>query len=277
MRNSLTAVLAILSLGLFSCQKEVDDVFSGNNTGGNSGGTRLVRIGTRVGTDSITTDFTYNNSGKLNNISYAGSYSGIPLTANVSIVRSASNIITSTITKSDAYASVGVDSVVTNCVYDATNSRYKYTVASYLEFGVLNRDSVVFNYSSGKLVCAIDYYDDGSGYEVDNKDSVYYNGSNISSMKIFTYNGSSFDLDSETDYEQYDSKINPLFFAEDAPILGMNTFYPANNAVQRTIIDYTTGDSGTAVFTYSYNASNRPTKAVSVSGSQTSTSTYYYQ
>lgn len=278
MKNLLTAVFVILSFTFFSCQKEVDDIFSnnGNNSGGGNG-TKLVRIGTRAGTDSITTDFSYNGSNRLSAISYSGTVTGIPITAQIKIIRNASNIITSTIIKSNAYASVGVDSVVTNCVYDAANSRYSYIVASYAEFGVASSDSSVFSYSGGKLVSSIDYHNDGSGYQLDSKDSVYYNGNNIASIKSYSYNGSGFDLDAETKYDQYDNRISPLYFAEDAPVLGMTTYYSANNVVQRTMIDYATNDSQTGIFTYLYNASNRPTKSVSTDGTNSSTSTYYYQ
>lgn len=278
MKNLLTAVFVILSFTFFSCQKEVDDIFSNNgNNGGGGNGTKLVRVGTRAGTDSITTDFSYNGANRLSSISYSGTVTGIPITAQIRIVRNASNIITSTISKSNAYASVGIDSVVTNCVYDAANSRYSYLVARYAEFGVAASDSSVFSYSGGKLVSSIGYHNDGSGYQIDSKDSVYYNGNNISSIKSYSYNGSGFDLDAETKYDQYDNRISPLYFAEDAPVLGMSTYYSANNVVQRTMIDYSTNDSQTGIFTYLYNASNRPTKAVSTDGTNSSTSTYYYQ
>lgn len=279
MKSLLTAVLGVMCIALFSCQKEVKDVFSNNgNNGGSSGnGTKLVRVGTRLGADSITTNFSYNSSSRLSGITYSGSLTGIPITAETRIVRNASNIITSAISKTSAYATLGVDSVVTNCVYDAANSRYKYAVASYSENGVATSDSVVFSYSGGKLVSSIGYHNDGAGYQLDSKDSVFYSGNNIASIKSYSYNGSGFDLDQETKYEQYDNRVNPLYFAEDAPILGMTTYYSANNVVQRTMIDYTTGDSATGIFTYTYNASNLPSKALSTDGTGTSTSTYYYQ
>jgi hypothetical protein len=127
------------------------------------------------------------------------------------------------------------------------------------------------------LVSSIGYHNDGTGYELNTKDSVFYKGNNIASIKSYTYNGSDFDLDSETKYEQYDNKDNPLYFPDDAPLLGITSYYSANNVVQRTLIDYTTADSETGIFTYTYNASNHPTKAVSTDGFNTSTSTYYYQ
>lgn len=279
MRNILTAALAVLSIGLFSCQKEVDDIFAGNGSGGGNG-SKLVRIGSRIGSDSLTTDFIYNSSNLLKTISYSGTVVGQSVTAQISIIRNASNIITSTITKSNIYATIGIDSIAANYNYDAVNSRYKYSVASYTEFGVSTHDSVMYGYApDGKLVSSIGYHDDGtgSGYEPDTKDSVFYNGSNISSVKSYSYNGSGFDLDEVTNYEQYDNKINPLHFTTDAPVLGMTTFYPSNNVTKRTIIDYVSGSSATGTFTYSYNNSNRPAKVVSTDGTQTSTDTYYYQ
>ena len=82
-----------------------------------------------------------------------------------------------------------------------------------------------------------------------------------------------------TTYDSYDAKTNPLLFPKDAPVLGMTTYYSANNPTKKTVLDNTglSPATSTGNFTYTYNAGNLPTKAVSTDGTATSTASYYYQ
>jgi hypothetical protein len=287
--KKIALALTVFVVALTACQKEPsfenpNSTPGGGSSGGGSGsgtsGTKLVRMGTRTGTDSITLDFTYNNAGFISRMNYSGTVSGQAFTAQIRLVRNAANIITSLVSTSGFYAAIGVDSIVTNYVYDATASRYKYSVANYTYLGVQSSDSAVYAYdAAGRFVSGISYHNDGTGYEADTKSEYTYTGNNVATEKSYTYNGSSFDLDESDSYDQYDSKTNPLLFPTDAPVLGITTFYPANNAVKKTVTDYTSGSavSASATATYTYNTKNFPTYMVSSDGSSTSTSTYYYQ
>lgn len=281
------AVLAVgLVIVLTACQKEADLNDPNGTTGGSGTGTaagvKLVRIGTRTGADSITTDFAYNAAVVLSNIHYAGTVNRQAIDAHIRIVRNASNLITTYVATSNIYAAVGLDSLVTSYVYDAAAGRYKYGLARYSYLGVSMADSTVFTYdASGRLVSGVSYSDDGSGrgYRLDSKTDYAYSGSNIATEKSYSYNGTSYDLDESVSYDVYDAKANPLFFPNDAPVLGMATFYSASNPLKRTTTDNTGLSPVTSIanFTYTYNGSNFPVKAVSTDGTNTSASTYYYQ
>lgn len=281
--KKLALVFSLFVL-LSACQKEPRFADPNDPANGGTGGsaTKLLRIGSRTGADSITTNFTYNAAGLLTGIVYEGTVSGQAFDAHIKIVRGAANVIASYVVTSSLYAAIGVDSVATNYVYDAAASRYKYGVARYSFLSIPMADSSVFNYdAAGKLVSAISYLDDGSGngYELDTKTEYTYNGSNIATEKNYSYSGSTAVLDETTSYDQYDANVNPLFFPKDAPVLDMATFYSANNPTKKTVTDHTGTSpvSATGTASYAYNSSKRPTKSVSVDGTNTSTSTYYYQ
>lgn len=285
--KNITACIAGLTVLLSACQKEPGFEDPNSTPGGSGGpgvttGTKLVRIGTRTGADSITTDFVYNSVNALSNIVYAGVVNAQAIDARIRIVRNAANVITSYVATSNIYAAIGLDSLVTNYAYDAAAGRYKYGLAKYVYLGVAMADSAVFLYdASGKLVSGVTYSDDGSGsgYVLDSKTDYTYSGNNVAAEKAYSYNGSSYDLEQLSSYDLYDAKPNPLFFPKDAPVLGMTTFYPANNPTKRTVTDNTglSSVTSTATFTYAYNAKNLPVRAVSTDGSATSTSNYYYQ
>jgi hypothetical protein len=283
MRLRLTALSGILFF-LASCSKEIS-VENGSNapgtgggTGGGSNGTRLVRIGHRDGSDSLTTHYTYNSANLLSGISYSGSVAGQDVGVQSRIVRNASNIITSRVTKGALFLAIGIDSFISTYVYDAAQSRYRYSITSFTLLGFPVSDSAVFIYNgANRLASVIRYYDDGSGYEVDGKEELTYNGNNIATFKQYTHDGNNFELETTTTFEQYDTKINPLQFAADAVPLGMLQFYPANNLVKGTAIDHASGNSESDTIVYTYNTQNRPSKATSTQGAGTSAATYYYQ
>lgn len=282
--KKLLIVLTGSMLLLSACQKEksLEDPNAtpgtGSGTGNNNNGTRLTHIGSRIGADTITTSFRYTTGGRLNAIEYSGSVDGQDAGAQIRIFRNSADIITSYVTKAELFTAIGIDSLVTNFLYDAATSRYRYGVTRYTFMGDQSADSVVFNYDgAGKLISAISFHDEGAGFEQDTKDEITYSGNNIASVKTYTFDGSVFVPEQTTTYDLYDNKSNPLFFPQDAPALGMTTFYSANNVVKRTITDHTSGESASGTFTYSYNTNNRPTKAVSSHGTASSTSNYFYQ
>jgi len=279
--KKLLAALSIASTFLFSCQKEIGtEVVSGGGTTGGTSGTKLLRIGTRLGTDSVTTNYSYDGTGRLTAYTQDGTINGQPADIQINLVRNPSGIITSTVIKSSLFAGLGFDEVLTDYIYDAAASRYKYAKTTVTAFGDTYTDSVVYTYDAmGNLASAVDWEDDGTGYVPYTKEEYTYAGSNLASLKSFTFNDftSSYDLDAASSFE-YDTKISPLKQTRnDAVVLGVSLFHSANNQVKADIV--TTDPPTTSVknVVYTYNNSNLPTKGVSTTGSLVSTNSYYYQ
>lgn len=284
MRKILIALFAT-AVVLSACQKEPSfedpNNIPGGGSGGNTASVKLVRIGSRVGADTITSNYTYTASGSINSFSQSGVINGSLFTAEIRTVRNASNIITSTILKTNVLAQFGLDSIVNFHTYDAANSRYKYSISRITIFGSTETDSIVYTYdAAGKLASAIDYYDDGSGYAPYSKEEYTYTGANLSTTKSYSYDDvtNAFTLD-QTETNEYDTKANPLSFPADAPILGMTVFYPANNSTKTTTVETSPPATTVRNIAYTYTTSNLPATAVSSggSGAAASVNTYYYQ
>jgi len=174
---------------------------------------------------------------------------------------------------------IGIDSIVTVVGYDLGNNRYKNGVSVFVLSGLSIRDSIAFQYNgTGRLASETDYSDVGFGMDPSTKTEYSYSGNNLAGEKLYSYdaNSSSFQLDDTYTYE-YDSKINPLQFATEGAILNMNPFYSANNITKTTLVDSDPAINYVSIETYTYNSSNRPATSTSVTGSDTSTTTYYYQ
>lgn len=275
MKHLLTATLALFTLALFSCQKEVDDIFAG----GGANGTRLIKTVDKTGSDSTVTVYSYNASGKIVRADIFGTDSGQAFDLSLSYVRNSSGIIQKQILKSGDLASAGIDSIVHNVNFDIANNRYKSAVAAFVFFGIPLVDSIAFQYDgSGRLTSEIDYLDIGTGFEPTTKTEYTYAGNNLATEKVYTYDVStgSYSLEDTYTYE-YDAKINPLQFAFDAPILNMYPFYSTNNVAKTTYVSSDPAYNFIATETYTYNSSNRPVTAVETVGSETSTTNYYYQ
>src|SRR5437773_7737024 len=273
-------LLAFSSFFLSSCQKEIDpSIINGGGGGGGSTSTLLVKIVTKTGSDSSVQEFSYNSSGRIIGYKLSGVQSGQPIDFSLSYVRNGSSVIQKQILKSNDLVAIGVDSIVTVVNYDVGNNRYKSGVSVFVLLGLSIRDSIAFQYDgTGRLASEIDYTDVGSGMIPSTKTEYSYAGNNLAGEKIYSYdtNGSTFQLENTYTYE-YDSKINPLQFATEGAVLNMNPFYSANNITRTTLVASDPADNYVSVETFTYTLSNRPATSTSVTGSDTSTTTYYYQ
>lgn len=277
MRISVTAFLAILSVGLFSCQKEVKDIFS--NTNGNANGTRLVKTVEKLGADSVVSVYGYNSSGKIITANIVGVEAGQAYDYKLTYVRNSAGIIQKQILESSDFASVGIDSIVYFVFFDAGNNRYTGSVADFSFSGIPLLDSLSFQYDgSGRMISEIDYNDVGFGYLPSWKKEYTYNGNNLASEKYYSFDltNGDFVLEETSSYE-YDTKINPLQFAADAPVLNLFPFYSANNLTKLTYVAFDPSDNFISTIAYTYNSSNRPLTDVTTTGSDVSSTTYYYQ
>lgn len=276
MRNSLTLLLATLTVGIFSCQKEVKDIFA---PAGGSTGTRLIKTVDKSGSDSTVTVYGYNSSGKIISADFAGIDSGQAFDLNIRYVRNSSNIIQQQIIKSSDFSALGIDSLVTAVRYDQGTNRYINAVSSFILFGLPLADSIVFQYDgSGRMVTEIDYTDVGFGYAPATKKEYTYTGSNLATEKVYQYDFSSSTYSLEDTYTfEYDTKVNPLQFATDAPVLNLYPFYSANNVVKTTYVSSDPTYNFVSTESYTYNSSSRPVTDISTTGSDITTTTYYYQ
>jgi len=285
MKIILNALVATTLL-FVACSKEGSlenstSVLPGGN-GGNGGGatgSRLVQIGSKVGADTITTNFTYDNAGRLTQFRQVGIFSGMPFSAALTFKRNAAGLITSTVNKNDALAQFGLDSVEAFHTYDAANSRYRYSISRITIFGDTETDSTSYTYTSGRLTSATVYTDDGSGYLPVSKVDFSYAGANLSEMKSYEWDdvSNAFVLEKTVTHE-YDDKVNPVSFPTDALVTDMEIFYSANNAVKTTTVTTNPASTTVRLVTYTYNNNNRPLTAVSGNGNiVASRNNYIYQ
>src|SRR6185295_2855120 len=123
MRKIIAAFSVLVSIILFSCQKEVsfgNGSGSGGGTGGGgSTGNTLVKTVAKTGTDSVVTTYSYNASKKLINQTIVGMQQGTDLGNEYRYYRNASGIITSYTQINPNLVVVGIDSVTTIVHYDA--------------------------------------------------------------------------------------------------------------------------------------------------------------
>ena len=280
MKNLLIAGLGLLCLCVISCQKEVDDTLS--NSGSNNGGTnstRLTKTVEKSGADSLVTVYRYSSSGKITGVDMVGVDAGQPYDYYLTYVRNSSGIIQKQIIKSTDLVQFGIDSIVSVVSYDAANNRYKSGVSNLSLMGIPIVDSVVFQYDgSGKLVTEIDYSDVGFGYLPSWKRVYTYSGNNLGTEKYYSFdiNTNNYTLEYTATYE-YDTKINPLQFVSDAPLLNLDPFYSANNITKLSYVANDPTDNFVSTVSYTYNSSNRPLTDVTATGSEVTTTSYYYQ
>lgn len=280
MRQIVTAAAALVSVFLFSCQKEVNENNGGGGSNNNNNPNLLKKTVEKSGSDSTVVTYTYNSAGKLTNMNTLGSIGGQTFDLKQRFVRNSAGIIQQTIIKSDQFIQFGIDSVVTKVNYDAANNRYKNAITSISLLGFSFKDSLVYQYdASGKLTTEIDYSDDGTGggYVPSGKTEYVYTGSNLTTQKDYTYDdtSASWDLD-ETDTYEYDAKTNPVQFVADAPVLGIAGFFSANNATKITAVNADPTKNAVTTETYTYNAANRPATGTSTTNGTASDLTFFY-
>ncbi|HEV8283675.1 MAG TPA: hypothetical protein VGQ09_05165 [Chitinophagaceae bacterium] len=276
---------AIITLFLFSCQKEVDYV-TGNGGGGGGGttsGNTLVKTVSKNGSDSVITVYTYNANKKLINEKITGMSQGIDLGNEYKYYRNASGIITRYVQINAMLAASGIDSVVTIVHYNSSSSRYTSTVSeiSFSGFSVL--DSTVFIYdASGKISESNLYLGIPllGGYDLTDKFKyIYAANGNINQFDIYDLSSGTEDHVATTKYT-FDAKTSPIIFNNEAFAIGHPDWVSVNNPTKVEIIDLTDPTNNyTLTFTYTYNSSNKPATSVNTQdpGNIVNNVTYYYQ
>jgi len=277
----LPATLSVLTILLFSCQKE-RDLASKENSGNDATGTRLVKMVTKNGTDSAVHIYSYNSSGKLIDMTTTGIDQGDVLFNEETIARNSKGIIQKIIFKDEQLIQSGVDSFIINVHYDESLSQYTSRV-DIIDYGFeIWRDSVTFSYdANGEMVTLTYFTDNGTGsYHPGGKADYTYAGNNMATVKLFSYNSGAYEEDF-TVTSEYDAKTSPLILGNEAFIIdyqGLGGYYSSNNFTKQTAT-YPSDPTETYTSTYTYNSSNLP--ATSTTHSQpdnaTYSSTYFYQ
>jgi len=276
MRANVSLLLILVTIVLFSCQKEIDFA----SAGGGSGGTTdvlLQKLVSRSGSDSSTLEFGYNSSKKLMTLNTTDVTSGTTSLTRERVERNSQGIIQKLIIKDDQYQQLGLDSVVT--VMEYSSGRYVSKVTT-IDLGiVVFKDSVVLIYDGGGSVVTERIYDDlaTGNYEENAKIDYTYSGSNIATIKQYSYDGSTYSLVVTYSYDEYDNKVSPMNIGFEAFVFDSPAMYSSNNPTKSSIAD--PGSSQTFTTSYTYNSVNKPLTAMSAiqPGNSTATGTYYYQ
>lgn len=292
----LSAVVLVLS----ACQKEVskeDPNAAPGTPGTGNTGTKLVRTGTRLGSDSVTIDYSYNSANFLTGVSFSGTSQGMPFTVQQRITRNAANVITSVVVKSPLLPlfNFGGDSLVTQVVYDANDGRYVRSISNFIYDDEPLTDSTVFSYSNaGKVSAATSYFSDGSfGFFPGLKREYSFTENNLVETRYFEFDGTDFELEQLTTF-RHDSKVNPLPLQSEAHLLvfnniyplpisfwfqlGLNDFFSVNNPINIKLNIVRTSESEEIAATYTYNSKNLPeTCTRTIDGLPFAVTRYFYQ
>jgi hypothetical protein len=274
MKSLLTAVLIVLCAGLFSCQKEVDDIFKTTATSGNGIGT-LKRTVLYQGSDSSVSNYFYNSGGKLIAVNSEIDSSGIVITNSQTIERDNQGIIQRIITKASEFSRLGIDSVVADV--RSSSGKYLNRVWRINFFGLIFGDSTTFSYdASGKIVSEKDYVDDGMGDIDSTRVDYIFSGSNLIAMNGYDLSSGNTTPDATYLFE-YDSKNSPLVLNNEAFILNnFMEWYSPNNFKKMTV--NVSGDPTTHIQTwdYIYNSANKPLSANLTEDGQSGIRMNYY-
>ncbi|MGZ3924401.1 MAG: hypothetical protein ACXVLT_12725 [Flavisolibacter sp.] len=278
MKSLLTAVLGVMSIALFSCQKEVKDIFSNNGStgGGSTGSGLLTKITSNNGTDSATLSFTYNASKQLISFISETTSGGQTVTVSERAVRNSQGTIQQVIYKSPQYQQLGIDSAVS--VIKSSAGKYTTEITDLNVGGIPFVDSVALIYdAAGKVIREEQYYVIMGAADTSGKTEYTYSGSNLATVKNYSWDGTTFNLDQTYTYDQYDTKVNPMYFGADAFVFGSPAFVSMNNPLKST--QTALGTTQNFATTYTYNSSNKPVTATSVvqPNGTVSRGTYYYQ
>ena len=262
----LVLFICLITVFLFSCQKEVDPGVIGPGTGSNQ---LLVRVGTRSGADTFATDYAYNSNSKIIREYTFGIVNGQQFTAERTFIRNGAGIITKIILKSNQLAQLGLDSIVSNIKYNSSIARYSATVISFSLLGFDISDSTVYTYDgSGKLSREESFNTSGTGTYApnDRTDYTYLANGNPATSKTYTFNPGTAKYELTIEYSfEYDSKLNPLKLGIDAIVFGNPGNDASNNIIKENFIDSTDpSNNETTNITYTYNTANKPITSIAL-------------
>lgn len=280
--RKLLVIIPLLSIILFSCQKEVD-FLNGDGGGGGTAGNRLVKSVSKEGSDSVVTIYTYNSNGKLINLKSTGVSGGQDAGNELRFYRNGSGIITRIVQLNPNFVTAGIDSVTTIVHY--ANSRYTSNVFSISLYGFTLSDSTLHVYDgSGKLIRDEDYQEltGVQPYELAAKTLYTYDAlGNMKQIDVYSHDAAtnSDDLAVTLKYI-FDTKTAAISLGADAIAIGQANLSSVNNATKIEFIDATDPTNNSILdFIYNYNSNNKPATGTQTQtpGGAVSNLSFYYQ
>lgn len=282
MNRSFALIVILSAICMSSCQKEID---WGTPSGGLTASQKLIKISSKTGSDSTVITYTYDSQKRLIKESTVGVASGTVVDNELTINRNATGIILSTVQKSPALVTAGIDSVVTTFRYNATTSLYTSSAFTLSAFGVTVTDSVVYTYdATGKITSDLHYLKSGFLPPIQSLKNLYTysaNGLNLTGLDQLasTTPGAPLAPIAAQVYS-FDTKTNPLIIKNEAVLLSRTGLFNANNG-SKVVVNNTQTPSAnfTMDYIYKYNSSNKPDSSYGTrtpSGAVTATK-YFYQ
>lgn len=287
MKNLLTAALGISCFALFSCQKEVNDIFSNNtNTGSNGNSTGLlVKTVSVTGTDSMVTLYTYDNQKRLETMTMDGISNGMQMHSYKKYIRDASSRIAKVlqVVEQNGLAS---DTSIERVHYPGSAMEFDYTVNPISMSGLTVFDSTVYSYSSGKMISMLSNLTSpllGPAIVARTKtDFAYDAAGNITVLKMYADLGSGTLSPFMNQTYTYGAAINATWISTNSAqnFLLAGTPATGNKAFIKAQMDDLTDPSNsfTMTATYTLDAGNKPKSAMVTSTTGEVTKyTFFYQ
>jgi len=262
--------LVVIFALITSCQKEISHEISTNPTGGgtggggnNTGGNLVAKLVTESVLDTSTHTFTYNSAKKFT--SHKIFVKGMSGSSDFRrhIIRDAQDKIA--LVKDSSLAPNGTwDTTTTQIYYSGTSSTAAYAIAN-TGFG---KDSVVYTYTANRITKVTIYILQSGAYMASEEFTYVYDAAgNVTNYKTYDLSNGTPELQDEYKYT-FDTKVSPFNFGSEAIIIsGFGTIemdqhvVGPNNVIKLEITDHTNATTDVINTTYTYNSSNKPTKA----------------
>jgi hypothetical protein len=288
MKSLLTAVLGVMCITLFSCQKEVKDIFSNNGSTGTTGGGTdglLVKAISVTGSDSQTTVYTYDNMKRLETLTIDGTTGGIQAHTYKKYIRDASSRI-SRILQVIIQNGLASDTTVELVHYPGSGMEFDYTVNTISMSGFAVIDSSAYTYSSGNMTSMMQNLSSpllGSGTLAQTKMDFTYDASgNLTILKTYADLGTGTLSPAMNQTYTYGTTINANWLttngAQNFLLVGNPGF--GNKAFVKAQMDNLVDPSTSFTMTATYNmgSNNKPKSAMMTStNGQVIRYTFFYQ
>lgn len=284
MRKILTAALAVLSIGLFSCQKEVDDIFAGNGSGSGSSGELLLKTVAVTNSDTLTTLYSYDNQRRLETIIMDGTSNGILMHNYKKYIRDASSRIVKIVQVVDQNGIV-TDTTAEIVHYPGSGAEYDYTVNELSVLGFTTKDSSVYSFSSGKMTSMTSHLSSpllGPTEMLTKIDFTYDAEGNVTVIKTYSDLGTGVLAPVANESYTYGNAINSTWASTSGAqnFLLFGTPATGNKAYTKLQLDNlaTPSNSQTITMTYNVGSDGKPISATATSSAgQVTKYSFYYQ
>jgi hypothetical protein len=289
MKNIGILLMAMMIL-MVSCSKEESletggsggSGGGGGTGGGSSSGALLTKLVT-TGVQTTTQDFFYDSKKQL--VKYVNVNSTPGSTANITltITRDANGRVAKIVQDMPASATAPASSSPTTFVYQGpTDTKVKYSIATVDVgggFGIIVRDSSVYEYTSNNLTKLLQYYsfDDGASYDPTGYVTFRYDSrGNIIEQISYADLGGGLEPIQKT-ISEYDNKPSACDLNDDA-FAGqiLSIYLSPNNITKQTIDLLVAGQKLSVTAPYQYRSDGKPSKVTgnALGGSFQSTYTY---